>query len=123
MPKKRRIFVSTPERAIENQILNYLRLLPHCMAFKINQKGYFDTKQGMFRRHTNGSIKGVSDILGIYRGCALAIECKSAKGKLSPDQESFLATWQEQGGLALTAKSLEEVVVFLRKVDSELEFE
>ena len=35
--------------------------------------------------------KGIADILGIYNGKFLAIEIKTARGRVSPEQQRFLA--------------------------------
>ena len=58
---------------------------------------------------------GVSDILGILKdGRFLAIEVKSAKGRISPHQQLFLNEITARGGLAFVAKSVEEVVAQLK---------
>lgn len=56
-----------------------------------------------------GSHKGVSDIIGIYKGKFFAIEVKTAKGKLSDHQKRFLAGVNENGGIGFVAKSFEDV--------------
>jgi hypothetical protein len=53
--------------------------------------------------------KGVSDIIGCYRGRALAIEVKAGRDKLSGDQELFLKCWREAGGIALEARDVQTV--------------
>ena len=54
--------------------------------------------------------KGVSDILGVLPGGRfLALEVKTAKGKLTPAQADFLQSVAGGGGLAFMAQSAEEV--------------
>ncbi len=43
-------------------------------------------------------------------GTLLAIECKSAKGKLRPEQVETIAQLQDAGALTVVARSLEDVV-------------
>lgn len=57
-----------------------------------------------------GSYLGVSDILGIYKGKFLAIELKAPKGKPSLAQVDFLDRVRSEGGIAILAYSLEDVI-------------
>lgn len=53
--------------------------------------------------------KGMSDLLGILEGgYFLAIEVKSAKGKLTEEQENFLAMVNRFGGCGIVARSVAE---------------
>ena len=54
--------------------------------------------------------KGISDILGIYKGRFLAIEIKKPGGKPTPDQLKFLRYVREEGGIAFVAYSVDDVV-------------
>ncbi len=56
-----------------------------------------------------GSQKGVSDIIGIYKGRFFAIEVKTEKGKLNKHQEEFLDLVKWNGGIALVARSADDV--------------
>jgi hypothetical protein len=64
---------------------------------------------GGFRRFSG--MRGVSDIIGILPGGRfLAVEIKrSSGGKLSEDQEEFLDTVNEIGGVGLVVRSIEEL--------------
>lgn len=53
-------------------------------------------------------IRGVSDILGIIQGRFLAIEVKSAIGRLTDEQRVFLANINNNGGIAFCARSVEQ---------------
>jgi len=52
---------------------------------------------------------GIADITGIFRGQPLAIEVKSDKGRVSDAQEIFLQRFNEEGGIAFVARSIEDV--------------
>ena len=98
------------EKEIENSILEYLAARK-ILAWKNQSVGVFDPTKQIFRKSFNRHHrKGVSDILGVYRGKFLAIEVKSVKGRLSPEQEEFLAAVKEAGGISCVACSIEDVV-------------
>lgn len=60
-------------------------------------------------------LKGTPDILGVLKpGRAFAIECKTAKGKLSADQEAWRAMFEAAGGLYAVARSAQEAVDAVR---------
>ena len=57
-----------------------------------------------------GSTKGVADIVGCLSGKMFAIEVKTATGRLSEYQRSFLRQLERAGGIACVARSPEDVV-------------
>lgn len=63
-------------------------------------------------------IRGISDILGVLPpgGRFLAIEVKTATGKLTEHQLRFLSAVREAGGVAFVARSLDDVISTLREV-------
>jgi VRR-NUC domain len=96
------------ESHIQKQILDYLKL-KRCVVFKHRNVGI---------RKPNGSYiplafgeKGISDIIGcLPDGRFLAIEVKQPKGKVSPEQEQFIANVLRNNGVAFVARSLDEVI-------------
>jgi hypothetical protein len=72
----------------------------------LNQFGIFHWK------HWGGPMgtKGVSDIIGCYKGRMLAIEIKSEKGRVTADQQYFLDQVNKAGGLGFVAKSIDDVI-------------
>lgn len=103
--------MTQPEKILENQILGYLKYR-QIFAFKIKTVGTYDPKLQRFRKPSPWYRRGVSDIVGIYRGKPFAIEVKSRKGVLTEEQKLFLLDWQKEKGLALVARSLEDVESF-----------
>ena len=99
-----------PEFQIEAQILAYLRSIG-VWCWKNPTSGFFDSKIQRFRKHSSPyAINGVSDILGLLpSGRFLAIEVKSDTGKLSIHQKTFLEQINKNGGVAIMAKSVDEV--------------
>lgn len=104
--------MSTPEGIVEKSIFRYLRLR-QIFAFKVKNTGTYDQKLKRYRSTGANFRKGVADILGIYNGRPLAIEVKSEKGRLSPEQKQFLHDWAAQGGIAIVARSPEDVALRL----------
>lgn len=99
----------TPEKAIENQILNFL-IGNRIFAWKVKTVGTFDTKLGIFRKRPSNYLRGVADIIGcLPDGKLLAIEVKSEKGRLSVHQKLFLENVTRQNGLAFFARSVDDV--------------
>src|SRR4051794_4415196 len=78
-------------------------------AWRNNTTGVFDPGRKVFRTFTGR--KGVSDILGIIppAGRLLAVECKSGKGKLTAEQRAFLDEIAAAGGVAICARSLDDL--------------
>ena len=82
----------------------------------------------MVWRHNTGSGKlhgrqwiefgcpGSGDIIGCYRGRAIAIECKSPTGRQSTPQKRFQAAWELAGGVYIVARSVEDAVEGLKNV-------
>jgi Holliday junction resolvase len=91
------------EKEITKEIREYLKY-----------RGIFHYKnwQGL------GSAKGVSDIIGIYKGRFLAIEVKTERGQLSDHQEIFLNTINHEGGIGFVARNVyPDVVIGLTVTD------
>ena len=103
MPKKQ-----TPEGLVQAAILSYLDL-KGIFHFRINNTGiWHPTRKIFFKpRHLT---PGVSDILGIYKQRFLAIEVKSSKGKVSPEQTKFLEEVIANGGIGFVARSVQDVI-------------
>lgn len=54
---------------------------------------------------------GCPDVLGQLRdGRCIAIECKRPSGKMTPEQAAFLDCVRANGGVALVARSVDDVV-------------
>jgi penicillin-binding protein-related factor A (putative recombinase) len=100
--------MSQPEKRIENMILHYLKS-KRIFAWKTQTVGIYDQKLGRFRKAGALYTRGVADIIGIYNSRLLAIEVKSARGVLSEHQKIFLQNVKEHGGIAMVARSVEEV--------------
>ena len=114
-PKSTKCLV--PEKQIEAEILFQLNRLSGCFAWKNHSVGIFDPTKKAFRRLGGNSIRGVSDILGIYRGRMLCLEVKSATGKLRPEQKLFLDRMASLGAITGVVRSWSEALALLEVND------
>jgi len=98
------------EKDIESSILQYLEFCG-IFAWKNVTGGYFNPKTNTFRKQKSKyAINGVSDILGVYQGKFLAIEVKTPKNKVrTEDQNHFIQTVKDKGGIAFYATSIDDV--------------
>lgn len=99
----------TPEGFVKNAICSYLKL-KNVFFFIHDSVGIYDPRRGVYRKNISPyRIKGVADILGIYRGKFLAIEVKSEKGYPTPAQSWFIEKVKSEGGIAFIARSIDDV--------------
>ena len=100
---------SPTEKEIENAILDYLSYLPGCY-WKNNSVGVYDPIKKVHRKPGKYHRNGVSDILGIdSTGRFVAIEVKTARGRLSENQRNFLDDINRCGGIGFVARSVCDV--------------
>lgn len=96
------------EKQIENEILDFLRIIG-IYCWKNQSVGVYDAKKKIYRKANNANhIRGVSDILGLVQGRFLAIEVKSAIGRLTDEQRVFITKVNHEGGIAFVARSVEQ---------------
>jgi len=103
------------EQQIETAIINYLRVRG-IFAFKVFNGGSFNEKRGRYLFGRNRT-KGVSDIIACHRGRFIAIEVKSASGRMSDDQIRWQVEAQQAGALTLVARSVQDVHRFFDEVE------
>lgn len=108
----------TPEGLIKNQICEWLSYQRDMMFWQNQSVGVYDPGKGIFRKcKSKYQRNGVADILGVYKGKPLAIEVKSKKGYPTVEQKAFLAEFEKMGGIAILARSIEDVEKVLKQVD------
>jgi hypothetical protein len=105
----------TPEGRIERDIFIFLQSIG-VFCWKCDRHGTFDPVKKVFRKsHNPFRINGVADILGIIDGRMLAIEVKSATGRLTDEQRVFLRRINEEGGVGIVGRSAKDVAAELGK--------
>jgi hypothetical protein len=104
----------------EAQILkSVMQLLKHhprvASCWRVNSGTFQErNRDGSVRYIRANTAKGMSDIMGVLKdGRTLAIEVKSATGRMRPGQEEFLATIRHAGGVAGVCRSVEDAQALL----------
>ena len=104
------------ETDIQAAILRALRIHPAVVwAHRMNAgAGKFSYSGGKESRFMRFGFPGMPDIMGQLKGGkALYIEVKRPSGRLSPDQQAFLARAEKGGACAFVARSVSEVFAVL----------
>ncbi len=116
------------EKEIQRAILHYITVRG-IFAWRQNQGAlHMPEEEGHYgpTRHRWGRkervirfahVDGISDIIGVYRGRFLAIEVKRKGNKPTDDQRAFLERVDKEGGIAIVAYSVDDVVNALKEVD------
>ena len=105
----------SPEGSIQAAVLRFLRLDRRVAWVQRFNTGAHVTAETPpngkpKRRFIRYAFPGCADLLGQLRdGRFLAVEVKTRTGRLSPAQQAFLATVAKNGGVALIARSVEDV--------------
>lgn len=109
----------TPEGLVKAGICQWLAFRrSRCMFWMNESVGVFDQKLGIYRKKNSPfQRKGISDILGIWDGQALAIEVKAGSNRPSADQIEFLTDFSESGGIAICAWNWRDVEICLQRVE------
>ena len=99
-------WIMTEEGAVVQACLEYLKLYG---AF------VWRNNSGALKDKTDRPVffgkPGSSDIIGILPGGRfIAVECKSKSGKVSEKQKAFLAEIERLGGIAIIARSVDDVI-------------
>jgi hypothetical protein len=103
--------MKTPEGAVVKACLDYLTLYG-AYVWRNNTGALRDKKD---RPVFFGKV-GSSDIIGLLPGGRfIAVECKVPGGRLSEHQIGFLQDIERMGGLAVIARSVEDLEKSLRR--------
>mgnify|MGYP001222844928 CR=1 FL=1 len=92
----------TTERAITEAIIRWLR-----------QQGAH-----VIKTHGGPHRRGLPDLIGAYRGRALALEVKRPGGRPTPLQQYELERWATAGAVAGVVTSIEDVKTLVREVNA-----
>lgn len=100
--------VSRSEANIQNEIMIALSQAG-CLIWRNNVGAWKDPSGRVIRYGVGG--KGGSDLLGVCPdGVFLAVECKDAKGRVRPEQLTFIAAVQKAGGRAGVARCVSDAL-------------
>lgn len=98
------------ERDIEIQIRRALGRLDGVVIWT-NETGVAEVRG---QKITYGLAVGSSDLIGIANGRFIALEVKTARGRLSDDQRMFLNLVNARGGFGAVSRSPEEALAAIR---------
>ena len=99
----------TPENKIKRDICIYLKGLG-ALIFTHDSVGLWDPTKRCYRiNYDPFRRKGVSDLLGIWKARFIAIEVKVPKKYPTKEQKEFLRDVAAAGGIAVLARSVDDV--------------
>lgn len=111
--KQRGKTLNVPEADILKSVIRFLKIHPS-VAWAERMNVGAQAIDGRFVRY---GFPGCSDIIGqIMDGRFLAIECKATRGRVTAAQEAFLGAVAKAGGVALVARSVEDVAGVLDRM-------
>lgn len=98
------------EAQILHAILLALGSRPELRIFRNNVGLARDPNSGQHLRF--GLVAGASDLLGLVkpRGRFLALEVKSEKGRVRPEQQAFIDMVNNMGGVGRVVRSVEQAL-------------
>lgn len=107
-PRLTRAYLPVPEAEVLRQCLDLLAL--RGVFHYRNNTGAVTREDGGRKRFVRFGARGAPDIVAIVFGRYVAIECKRPKGgRLSGDQEAFLANVAAAGGVALVVRDVADL--------------
>jgi len=103
------------EARILNDIMRAVGALPHVRIFRNSVGHARDPVSGQHMKF--GLAVGASDLVGIVkpRGRFIALEVKSAAGRLRPEQDAFLRMVVAMGGVAGVVRSVDEALALVEQ--------
>lgn len=104
------------ENEVQKAIMQYL-WYNKIFFYRNNNFPAYDTKRKAYRQMPPGTMRGVSDIVGIYKGKPFYIEVKKPEpDKTYPakEQKDFIKKVQDEGGIAFVARSIDDVIAGLK---------
>lgn len=100
----------TPESVLVHDILATFGARPGIRLFRNNSGMFPKAGGGMVR---TGLCPGASDLIGWKNGRFVALECKSARGRATVEQQAFITAVIAAGGIGAVVRSVEEARVAL----------
>jgi len=97
------------ENNIRDGIVQWLNAERHAFAWANETVGIWDAKRKAYRRNAK-RLRGVSDILGVLPdGRLLALEVKKGRNVMTEEQEHFLMSVRQSGGVADDVRCIRDV--------------
>ena len=93
-----------------NDVLIAATALPDGMFWRANTGVAVTASRNVVRFN----LPGTPDVLGVLRGRAAAIECKTGGGRLNTDQIKWRKNWLRGHGIYIVARSVEQALAELQ---------
>jgi hypothetical protein len=106
---------SNSESQIQREIRLALGAIPECDFQRLSQ--VVAEQDG--RTVRGGLCPGAADLIGCVLGRFVALEVKTATGRLSPEQEQWHRRMRRVGAVVEVVRSKEEAVAVVRRVIAE----
>ena len=103
------------ETPIMRDILVAISAVPGALFYRQNT-GTYRTMDG--KRVVKVAPNGIGDIMGGFRGLAVAIEVKTRTGRLELSQKRFRAAWERAGNIYIVARTPQQAVEALNAIHS-----
>lgn len=104
-----------PEAGVLAAVIKALSMHPAVAWVRRMNVGAIKIGEGRNARFFRAGFVGCSDIIGQMKdGRFLAVECKSATGKLSDEQVRFIDTVRAAGGVAGMARSIDDALLIIK---------
>ena len=95
------------ENAVTKALREYLTL-KGAKVVRV-QAGMMKIGKGPAARVMRLAEAGTADLLGVYKGQAIAVEAKTATGRQSDTQRAFQQAWEKAGGKYVVARSVADL--------------
>lgn len=103
------------ESQIQSRILERLGMVKDGFFWRENSGVSTETDKYGKKRMWRAGIKGICDIVGVYKGKFVGIEVKAKGKKASLDQQIFMNRVRECGGVAFVCDDDKEVLRMLEE--------
>lgn len=97
------------EHEIQSAILERLALTPKSFFWRENS-GLMKVGEDDKKRFFRAGIPGIPDIMGLYNGVPVGIECKRPGKKQSMDQKAFQQKFEACGGIYVVCTDATQVM-------------
>jgi hypothetical protein len=100
--------MSTPEKEIENSIIDHLRK-KRFFTFRVHNVTQFDPHINAYRKPGKGYVPGVSDLIAMKDKRIVFLEVKTPQGSQDPNQKLFEDRVRDEGFEYYVVRSIEDV--------------
>lgn len=116
MHRLRRDEAYLKEIELQAMVLDYLNIIPGCLAVEYFNGGKYHPDAGRFLQNNRHRPKGMPDIVGVINGRPFGIELKVGKGKTSKEQPLIHRKMRSVGWPVSICRSFNEAREFIQGI-------